>query len=403
MKILMIAPEPFLTPRGTPISVYQRLFALSQKGMQVDLLTYPVGENIKLPGITIYRVPNIPVIKNINVGPSWAKLILDIMLVFKAILMLATNDYNIIHSHEEASFFAAPLAKLFHVKHVYDMHSSLPIQLENYQYGYLWPIVKLFKLFERLVIRNADTIITIGADLEMYARLIDSNANIITVENLPIQITVPETNPNVLIDIQQRLGINGRSIVVYTGTFEPYQGLNLLIDSAKIVIEQYSNVSFLLIGGNESQIQYWKQLTKDIGLEKFVLFLGTVPIVNIPYYLNLATVLVSPRLDGTSIPLKLYTYLLSGRPMVATNTMAHTQILRDDLAILANPNKEDFAEGILRVLREPQLSSIIGLRAKAFVEENYILEQYINKIDLAYRTAVQTKNRKKDSRFSYEN
>lgn len=391
MKILMIAPEPFLTPRGTPISVYQRIFALSRIGYQVDLLTYPVGECVNLPGLTIYRVPNIPFIKNIKVGPSWAKLFLDIMLVLKAILLLATNDYDVVHSHEEASFFAAPIAKLFHVKHVYDMHSSLPMQLENFQFGNVRPIVKLFELLERLVIRTADTVITIGADLDSYVRKIDSNANVILIENLPIQITVPESNTDVLNDISQRLGINGNPIVIYTGTFEHYQGLSLLFDSAKIVIENYPNVSFLLIGGNDIQIQYWTQAAKDMGLEKSVQFLGTVPIVNIPYFLNLATVLVSPRLVGTSIPLKLYTYLLSGKPIVATNTMAHKQILLDDLAIIVNSNENDFAEGILRILREPQLGSIIGQRAKAFGEENFCLERYLNELDLAYRWAVQTK------------
>ena len=39
MKILMVAPQPFFEPRGTPISVYQRLEALSALGHHIDLLT----------------------------------------------------------------------------------------------------------------------------------------------------------------------------------------------------------------------------------------------------------------------------------------------------------------------------------------------------------------------------
>lgn len=53
MKILMISPEPFFEPRGTPISVYQRLQALSALGYQVDLLTYHVGQDVDIPGLTI--------------------------------------------------------------------------------------------------------------------------------------------------------------------------------------------------------------------------------------------------------------------------------------------------------------------------------------------------------------
>ncbi|UCG25849.1 MAG: hypothetical protein JSW55_07630, partial [Chloroflexota bacterium] len=73
----MIAPEPFLVPRGTPISVYQRLFALSSIGHQVDLLTYHIGDEVDFPGLAIHRIPNIPFVKNVKPGPSWAKLFLD--------------------------------------------------------------------------------------------------------------------------------------------------------------------------------------------------------------------------------------------------------------------------------------------------------------------------------------
>ena len=45
MHILMIAPEPFFEPRGTPFSEYHRLRALSSLGHTVDLVTYPCGES----------------------------------------------------------------------------------------------------------------------------------------------------------------------------------------------------------------------------------------------------------------------------------------------------------------------------------------------------------------------
>ena len=42
MHILMIAPEPFFEPRGTPFSEYHRIRALIELGHTVDLVTYPV-------------------------------------------------------------------------------------------------------------------------------------------------------------------------------------------------------------------------------------------------------------------------------------------------------------------------------------------------------------------------
>ena len=70
MKILMLAPEPFFQPRGTPISVYFRLKALSDLGHAVTLVTYPLGENVPFPGLVIRRSPNLFRVRKIKIGPS---------------------------------------------------------------------------------------------------------------------------------------------------------------------------------------------------------------------------------------------------------------------------------------------------------------------------------------------
>ena len=51
----MIAPEPFFEPRGTPFSEYHRIRALLDLGHTVDLVTYPFGNDVQLPGLRIYR------------------------------------------------------------------------------------------------------------------------------------------------------------------------------------------------------------------------------------------------------------------------------------------------------------------------------------------------------------
>jgi hypothetical protein len=62
MKIFMIAPVPFFEPRGTPFAVLGRAKALSVLGHEVDILTYPVGQDVSIPGITIYRTPSFKII-----------------------------------------------------------------------------------------------------------------------------------------------------------------------------------------------------------------------------------------------------------------------------------------------------------------------------------------------------
>src|ERR1700737_4752635 len=55
VRILMIAPEPFFEPRGTPFSEYHRIRALVELGHEVDLLTYPFGQPVSMPGLRIFR------------------------------------------------------------------------------------------------------------------------------------------------------------------------------------------------------------------------------------------------------------------------------------------------------------------------------------------------------------
>ena len=82
MRILMIAPQPFFTPRGTPLSVLHRIYALSKLGHQIDLVTYHLGETIPFENVNYYRIPNIPFIKRISVGPSKRKVIVDFFIFF---------------------------------------------------------------------------------------------------------------------------------------------------------------------------------------------------------------------------------------------------------------------------------------------------------------------------------
>ena len=70
MKILMLAPEPFFQPRGTPISVYFRTTALTALGHEVDLVTYPLGEDVEIENLRIFRLPNFLRLKKIKIGPS---------------------------------------------------------------------------------------------------------------------------------------------------------------------------------------------------------------------------------------------------------------------------------------------------------------------------------------------
>ena len=99
MHILMIAPEPFFEPRGTPFSEYHRIKALLALGHTVDLVTYPFGHDVDLPGLRVFRCLRPPLITSVGIGPSFAKVPLDLSLAGTAFRRALGGRYDAIHSH----------------------------------------------------------------------------------------------------------------------------------------------------------------------------------------------------------------------------------------------------------------------------------------------------------------
>ncbi len=166
--------------------------------------------------------------------------------------------------------------------------------------------------------------------------------------------------------------------MVYTGTFEPYQGLDLLLAAATIVRRERSDVRFVLAGGKPDQVTRAKENAAAVGADGLI-FMGEQPAESIPSYLDAADVLVSPRSSGTNTPLKIYQYLRSGRAIVATRLLTHTQVLSDEVAILTAPNADAFARGILQAINDPQSATRIGQAARRLAETRYTYEAYLQR------------------------
>src|SRR3954468_10100657 len=173
VRILMIAPEPFFEPRGTPFSEFHRIRALTALGHTVDLVTYPFGQPVSMPGLRVFRSLRPLFIRSVKIGPSLAKIPLDLLLTFTAIRRALSGRYDAIHSHEEGGLIGVVLAAALRVPHLYDMHSSLPQQLTNFAFSRSRLIRRVFVAIERLMIRRSRVVIVICPSLEEIVRAID--------------------------------------------------------------------------------------------------------------------------------------------------------------------------------------------------------------------------------------
>ena len=231
LKGLAIAPQPFFSPRGTPFSVYYRSLVTAELGAELDLLTYGEGQDVDIPGVRIVRIPRVPFLEPIKIGPSAAKLFLDVFVVLWTVGLLIRNRYDFVHAHEESVFFARFLKPVFGFKLIYDMHSSLPEQLTNYRYTTSRALIGAFEWLERTCLKAADAVITICPELAAYAepRMPDPSRHLLIENSIfdPVRLAHArgEAPPAELVALPA-----DRPIVVYAGTFEAYQGLDMLIE-----------------------------------------------------------------------------------------------------------------------------------------------------------------------------
>jgi len=376
VKILMIAPEPFFEPRGTPFSEYHRIRALLELGHTVDLVTYPFGRDVSLTGLRVFRCLRPPFVRDVRIGPSLAKIPLDFTLMLTALRRAASERYDAVHSHEEGSYIGVVIAAVLGVPHLYDMHSSLPQQLTNFAFSRSRILAGAFTWMERFVVRRSRVVVVICPHLQDVVRAIEPGVPAVLIENAPGSGDTPV--PGSGATIRAELGLPaGAPIVLYTGTFEVYQGLDLLFEAAKHVLAKQPDARFVLAGGRPEQIAAARTLAARSGVDASVVFAGQRPAEEIPMFLDAADVLVSPRRVGTNTPLKIYQYLRSGRPIVATRLLTHTQVLDDEVAILTGVTPEAFASGILVALTDPERARAVGASARELADTKYSYEAYL--------------------------
>jgi glycosyltransferase involved in cell wall biosynthesis len=375
LKILMLAPEPFFEPRGTPFSEYHRIKALVELGHQIDLVTYPIGADVELPNLRIIRSARPPFVRRIRVGPSFPKVLLDACLAFTAWRQTSRDRYDLIHSHEEAGALGVFLARRAGIPHVYDMHSSLPQQLSNFRYTRSRLVKKAFEIMERWTIAGSDVVVTICQDLQDRVTELGAGERAVLIENV-MGGDVEDPPTLTPAEIRRRWQIGDTApVVLYTGTLEPYQGIDLLFEAAAIVGRTNPAMRLLVAGGRPDQIELARATADRLGAP--AVFVGHQPAREVPAFIQTADILASPRISGTNTPLKIYSYLRSGKPIVATDLLTHTQVLDRETALLVAPDAVPFAQAIQQLLDDPVRRERLARAASDRARARYSRDVYV--------------------------
>ena len=393
--ILYITPQPFLAQRGSPLRVRATLRALIELGHAVNLLAFPFGDDCQMPGLTVHRCRKLPWVREVLIGPSWTKFLMDLLLFWEAWRCCRKVQPTVLHGIEEGGIIAAVLGLLLRTPFVFDQHSLMSRQIRDRRFCGAGLLAGVVARLESFCIRRAAAVITVADEITAHARTLAPRVPSDTLPDLPID--VEQVTADEIRELRERLGLLSQKVIVYTGNFDPYQGIDLLLKGFSQYLksrpagDSTPAATLLIVGGGpgeEDRKREQEQTAERLGLDTAVIFVGSRPVDEMGAFMQLADVLISPRTAGNNTPLKVYSYMASGRPMVATNISSHTQVLDDSCAILCDPTPQDLADKLEVALSDSAAATARRaaqvLAAKQRVAERFSLEKFRGKLDALY-------------------
>ena len=192
--------------------------------------------------------------------------------------------------------------------------------------------------------------------------------------------------------LRHRLGLTGKEIVGFIGSFYAYEGLDVLIDAVARLAATRPRLRALLVGGGPQEHALRAQVAA-YGLEDRVLFAGRVPHVDVQRYYGLIDVLAYPRhrmrLTDLVTPLKPLEAMASGRVLIASDVGGHRELVRDGQTGFLFPagDAAALATAIARTLDARDDWSRVRTGARRFIEQERSWKRSVAGYVSAYESA----------------
>ena len=293
--------------------------------------------------------------------------------------LLRTGGYDVVHAVEEAVFPAALFAGRRKVRLVYDMDSSLSDQMAD-TWRVLRPVRLVMEWIERLTVRRAALVLAVCEDLAIKVRPHAGAQRVVVLPDVPMGD--PEAPAGTIESLRALTGPDA-VIGLYVGNLERYQGIDLLLQ-AMAVVPTGSPLSMVIIGGTAEHVEQYRRRVEEMGLSQRVHLLGSRPVGQLGAYLRQADVLVSPRTLGQNTPMKVYSYMQSGKAILATDIRSHTQAMDGDCAMLVPASAAPMAKGLVHLAADAALRERLGAAARHKADTEYSLPVFRAKLKAAY-------------------
>ena len=370
--------------------------ALEKQGHEVYVVTAnlesfkyewnPEERVLKIPGLPtgIYdsRLTSIYPIKAVNKIRGW--------------------KLDVIHSQTEFAIgtFARLIAKQYHIPLVHTYHTLYEDYVHYITKGYfnrsskklveyltrfycettatelIVPTNKIYKIFkEKYKFKKNIHIIPTGIEVDRFF-----------VENI---------NEKDVRNLRNTLNLSKRDFVVlFVGRLAEEKNIEFLINSERVLKEKYKNIKLLIVGDGPDKEKYEK-LSKNLGLDKHVIFTGKVSWDDMPYYYHVSNVFATASKSETQ-GLTVIEAMAANTVPVCMRDEAFQSMVTDELNGLFFETEEEYQNQILSLYKDNEKLEYLNKQAR-IQAEHYSSKNYADRAIEVYERAI--KEKKEEGRY----
>ena len=291
---------------------------------------------------------------------------------------------HIVHAHSPVlvglpALLAARKHGLPFVYEIRDLWENASVDRGKFRHNS--PLYRLARGLETYVLRRADAVVTICDALrwDVTTRVRDPRKVFVVGNGVDTTVFDP-ASVKVATEFRRQWRLEGKRVIAYVGTFQPYEGLDLLIRAMPAIRAGASNAHLLIVGGSAGEStaveQELQARVASLALGPHVTFTGRVPHVLAKNAYAMADIVVCPRLltrtTALTTPLKPLEAMSLGRALVISDVPGMRELVHDGETGATFPagDVDGLARVCLRLLEDPALRRALGERAHAWVVEH---------------------------------
>jgi len=307
----------------------------------------------------------------------------DLMFAYKSRRLCQKLDVDIVHCNTKFPAVASLLKRLkqplVFTAHNWKLWEGIRPEWKN---SFARTAFELDVRLERFIAQKADKILAVSGAMKR---------GIVGSTGMPSERV--EVVPNAVdLDVFYPEVVERKHIILYVGRITAEKGVDVLVKAMPLVLREASDAKLVIVGprrygfergGFEEQLM---KLVRSLGIERHVVFVGSIPVSDLRKTYSTASVLCLPSVWQEPFGLTLIEAMACEAPVIGTKVGGIPEIVSKTKAgLLVEPyNAEDLANAILKILLDTRLARSMGRKGRRAVKENYTFDSVTQKLYSTY-------------------